>query len=103
MTIVIIVMSVLNIIFGLVSALPCLMIAAMSGDNPKYAGSPAHVALVWAMLSFPVICMTAGIASPILWYAEFKALSVITTVWPIVEAAIFFLMMAAVGYFYPDN
>lgn len=98
MIIVIGVMAIANIILGLVSAVPCLMVAAMSGDNPKYVNTMLHVFVVWAFLLFPVICLLAGVVSPILWCCEYKNSAVALSVVPLLEAGIVISFLALYSY-----
>lgn len=62
------VFSSLNIVFGILIILPCLMIAGMSGDNPKAAESKFYPVLVWFLLTLPVVFAGFGIAGYFLVY-----------------------------------
>lgn len=58
--------SSLNLVFGILIVLPCLMMAGMSGDNPKAVESKFYPFLVWFILTLPLLflgCAIAGFVS----------------------------------------
>ena len=93
MTIFLYVLSVINILFSIISAIPCLMAGVMSMDSPQAQKDPLAIFLCLTILTFPVVCFLCGIFLPILAYFKQYILGLIIGFFPIIEAVSVILFM----------
>jgi hypothetical protein len=49
-------LSVFNILLGLFSFMPCLIVGAMSMDSPQAQNDPFAHLVMYILLSFPLVC-----------------------------------------------
>jgi len=76
------ILAFLNLIFGVVSFLPCLMAGLMSMDSPQAQHSVLAHLVMYIFLSFPLVCwICAGLS----YYFKSWALGL----FPICEAVLF--------------
>lgn len=75
-----------NIFFAVVSFVPCIMGGAMGMDSPQAQKDPFSIAMCILFLTFPLVCLLCGFASPILNHFKLNILSIIVGLFPILEA-----------------
>lgn len=99
MTIFLYVLSVINILFSIISAIPCLMAGGMSMDSPQAQKDPIAIFLCLTILTFPVVCFLCGISLPILAHFKQHTWGIILGAWPTIEAiaVILFMLMIDTG------
>lgn len=86
-----------NLLFAVVSFVPCIMGGAMGMDSPQAQKDPFAILLSILFLTFPVVCLFCGILSPVFQYFKLSPLCVLVGVWPSIEAAIVILILFCIG------
>jgi hypothetical protein len=82
------ILAFLNLIFGVVSFLPCLMAGLMSMDSPQAQDSILAHIIMWIILTFPVVCFVCA-AIP----RTFNRWSFYIAAFPIIEAVLFIAIL----------
>jgi hypothetical protein len=82
------ILSFLNLIFGVVSFLPCLMAGLMSMDSPQAQDSMLAHIMMWIILTFPIVCFICSVIP-----VAFNRWSLYVAVFPIVEATVFITIL----------
>jgi hypothetical protein len=82
-------LSCLNIVLGLFSFIPCVMVGAMSMDSPQAQHDPWAILISNTFLTFPLVSILSGILSLII-----KPLAIYILPIPYIEILVFcfFLM-----------
>ncbi len=94
-----IVLCIWNIIFGIISFVPCIMGAAMGADSPQAQKDPLSILLCYLFLSFPVICIICGLSSLGFGLFGHYKTAIVVGLWPILEAA----LVVSLLYFFGNN
>jgi ethanolamine transporter EutH len=69
-----------------------MMAGAMSMDSPRAEHNPLAVTIMLVLLTFPIVCFVCGVLPPILNYFNFTVLTIMASLFPIVEVAFFVLI-----------
>lgn len=93
MNILLMLLAVFNLVFAVVSFVPCLMGGAMSMDSPQAQKDPLAAVLCITILTFPIVCLLCGLALPVLSYFKQYTIGLILGFLPIIEAAGVILFM----------
>lgn len=78
------ILAFLNLIFGAVSFLPCLMAGLMSMDSPQAQDSILAHIVMWIILTFPIVCFVCSVIPMTL-----NRWSFYVAAFPIVQATLF--------------
>ena len=81
-------LSLFNLIFGIVALLPCLMAGLMSMDSPQAQHSILAHLLMYLILSFPVVCWIFSVLP-----YRFPKYSIFISLFPTIEATTFFTVI----------
>lgn len=84
--IIVIILSVWNLLFAIISFVPCIMGGAMGMDSPQAQKDPMAILLSAAFLTFPIVCCVCSIVGLISGIYEYYKTSLFMGVFPIVEA-----------------
>jgi len=87
-------LSSFNIILALISAIPCLMVGAMSMDSPQAQNSIIAHSVAYLILSFPLVSLVCGII-PLLFTIRW---AIFIAVFPVITVSLFFLVLYTLAY-----
>lgn len=88
MNIILILMAIFNLLLAIVSAVPCIMGAAMGMDSPQAQKDPLAITFSILFLTFPIVCFLCGLSLPVLSYFKQYLLALIIGILPFLEACI---------------
>lgn len=93
MNVLLISLAVFNLVFAVVSFVPCIMGGVMSMDSPQAQKDPFAITFCLLMLTFPIVCLICGLSLPLLIYFKQHIPGLIVGFFPIIEAILVILFM----------
>jgi hypothetical protein len=93
MNILLLLLAIFNLVFAVVSFVPCIMGGVMGMDSPQAQKDPLAITFSILFLTFPIVSLLCGLALPILSYFKQYTIGLILGFLPIIEAAGVILFM----------
>lgn len=87
MSVVMYIFAALNILFGVVSVVPCIMGGVMGMGSPQAQNDPLAITFAILFLTFPIVCLICGILPPVLNYFQMPWVGLFFGLLPYIEAA----------------
>jgi len=88
------ILSILNFILAVISAVPCLMAGVMSMDSPKAQNSLVSHIVCRIILSFPVVCLVCAVVPQFI-----DKFSIFVAIFPIIEMTLFVSIIYLISFF----